>query len=223
MLIDFQNAKPFPHVVIDDYWHADKLREVIAALPPKESPIWKRYQKQKRGCREISLLGPVVRKFFQTFTAPNIVESIEQLTGVNQLIPDTTYAGAGLHAVSRGGSLGVHVDFNELKKIKGVIEEPVYRRLNTFLYLNEDWREEWGGGLTLYEPRVDDRPGKAVKTIAPVFNRLVIFESSDVSWHGHPEPLRCPEGRERLSLACYWYTREKPPWFSETHSTLYVK
>jgi len=216
-------ADPFPHLVIDDYWSADALRAVVAALPPPASRVWGHYQRQKRACRRIDRLPSVVREFFDAFTSPHAVAEVRELSGLPTLIPDTSYAGAGVHVVSRGGSLGVHVDFNELKKMPGEDGGPWYRRLNTFLYLNEAWDEAWGGGLSLHGPPVNGRPGPRLKTIAPHFNRFVVFEASENSWHGHPEPLRCPADRERLSLAVYWYTREPPPWEREYHSTIYVK
>lgn len=241
---EFQSAKPFPHFVADDYWNADDLRRVVDAIPTANAPgIWQKYQKNKRGCRLIHKLPYLVQDFFAAFTSPDLTRWLEAVTGIEGLIPDTTYAGAGLHAVGRGGSLGVHVDFNELKKVKGKVDGPLYRRLNTFLYLNRDWEPGWGGGLGLYDPprkangtaytlaevralEGDDRkpkPGALVKLIQPTFNRFVAFETTADSWHGHPEPLRCPVGRERLSLSCYWYTRSKPPWHEEQHSTIYVK
>lgn len=222
ILTDFRHAEPFPHLVVDNFMPEAAVREFVAALPGPDHFLWKQYRKGKRGIRHVAGLRKQCRAFVSDYLAL-IERVVPEWTGHRSIIPDTTYAGAGIHAVAPGGSLGVHVDFNELKKIKGVIDGPLYRVLNTFLYLNEDWRDEWGGGLALYEPPDGMRPGRCVKTIAPAFNRFVVFESSDRSWHGHPEPLRCPEGRERLSLAVYWYTREKPRWFRQKHSTVYVK
>lgn len=44
-----------------------------------------------------------------------------------------------------------------------------------------------------------------VVTVEPVFNRAVIFATSDTSFHGHPEPMKLPEGVYRRSIAMYYY------------------
>ena len=126
-----------------------------------------------------------------------------------KLIPDPWFPkrlwGGGLHEIEQGGFLGMHVDFN-------VHPENVYRRANLLLYLNRNW--EWGGALQL----TDELESKVV-SIRPEFNTAVLFETSDKSWHGHPEPLDCPDDVTRKSIAVYYYTREGKP--NKAHSTIY--
>jgi hypothetical protein len=59
--------------------------------------------------------------------------------------------------------------------------------------------------------------------ILPIFNRMVIFSTTDFSYHGHPEPLTCPEGWTRKSLALYYYSNGRPAEeIAETaHSTIF--
>ena len=90
----------------------------------------------------------------------------------------------------------MHLDYNFNDQIN------MWRRVNVFLYLNEDWEEDWGGHLELW----DANRTSVVAAVAPLFNRLTIFTASEVSWHGHPDPLRCPQDRTRKSLALYYYT-----------------
>jgi Rps23 Pro-64 3,4-dihydroxylase Tpa1-like proline 4-hydroxylase len=108
--------------------------------------------------------------------------------------------------------LKVHVDFNRHARTG------LYRRINALLYLNEDWDENYAGHLELWD-RSMERRGQRV---APLFNRLVVFNTTDRSWHGHPEPLACPEGRSRKSMALYYYTKD--PAHERTgadHSTIF--
>ena len=139
---------------------------------------------------------------------------LEKLTGIAGLIPDPHLRGGGLHEIRRGGSLGVHADFNFYKRLN------LFRRLNLLLYLNENWSEEWGGHLELW-----DRTGKrCMQRIAPIFNRAVIFDTSNFSYHGHPHPLECPDNRSRKSLALYYYTVEAPADEDRTpHTTLFIQ
>ena len=124
---------------------------------------------------------------------------METLTGIENLISDPYFLGAGLHQIPRGGKLAVHADFNRHNKF------PLDRRLNILVYLNKDWKEEYGGHLELW-----DRDMSKCKKIAPLFNRMVVFPVTDWAYHGHPEPLTCPEGRTRKSIALYYYTNGRP-------------
>src|SRR6202042_3254254 len=109
------------------------------------------------------------------------------------------------------GRLDVHVDFNY------IADRRLHRRLNILIYLNKDWRPEWGGEIELWDPEVKVRHA----SLSPAFNRCVVFATSDVSYHG-VTAVRCPEGRVRKSFAAYYYTREAPPhWTGEGHSTLF--
>ena len=76
------------------------------------------------------------------------------------------------------------------------------RIINILIYLNEDWKEEYGGELILYDTEL-----KPFNTILPIFNRCVIFSTTNKSIHGHPRPLTCLENVVRQSIANYYYTR----------------
>ena len=138
---------------------------------------------------------------------------LERLTGINGLIADPHLRGGGVHIIRRGGKLGIHADFNHHKRLK------VFRRLNLLLYLNREWDEAWGGHLELWNR---DKT-RCCRRIAPVFNRTVIFDTSNFSYHGHPEPLECPQDESRKSLALYYYTVDCPHEIDrEPHGTLFV-
>ena len=128
------------------------------------------------------------------------VNFLEELTGVGGLIPDPHFEGGGLHQIERGGFLKIHADFNRHPKLN------LDRRLNLLLYLNEDWKDDYGGHLELWDREV----ARCVKRIAPVFNRCVVFTTTDFSFHGHPEPLACPPAVTRKSLALYYYSNGRP-------------
>lgn len=181
----FRTAKPFPHVVLDD-WFVPAVLNDVTDLFTMVQP-WQSYEDGKRGTSAVK-----DHPFFQAMNSELMLELLKAITG-DVLVPDPTMRGGGLHAVQRGGRLGIHVDFNRHPQL------PLARRLNTILYLNPTWQEDWHGQLTL-----TDRKG-AAKVIAPSWNRWVIFRYGPESWHGHPEPLTCPEDVERRSVAMYYY------------------
>jgi len=129
------------------------------------------------------------------------LEFLQNLTGIKEkLVPDPYLEGGGYHQIKSGGFLKVHVDFHKHRDMQ------LDRRINVLVYLNEDWPEEYGGHFELWER---DMSACAVK-VAPLFNRLVVFSTTDYSWHGHPDALTCPPDRSRRSLALYYYTNGRP-------------
>ena len=139
---------------------------------------------------------------------------LQELTGIEEaIIPDPHFEGGGLHQITPGGYLKVHVDFNRHSRLN------LDRRINLLIYLNKDWQEEYGGNLELWDRNVSTCHRK----ILPIFNRCVIFNTNDFSYHGHPDPLTCPEGRTRKSLALYYYSNGRPAsdLSGRAHSTVF--
>jgi len=213
----YRSAEPFPHVVIEELVDPALLRDVVAEFDAMDRTPWhhtERATERKYSTEEFQRFGPTTRSVMSQLNAAPFMAFLEKLTGIAGLIPDPHLRGGGLHEIRRGGSLGVHADFNFYKRLN------LFRRLNLLLYLNENWSEEWGGHLELW-----DRTGKrCMQRIAPIFNRAVIFDTSNFSYHGHPHPLECPDNRSRKSLALYYYTVEAPADEDRTpHTTLFIQ
>jgi len=206
--------KPFPHLVVDDFLDPE-LAEQCAREFPRVTK-WHQHGGGKQSCSEKLDMGDACHSL--SWALCTEAGRISRLTGIPDLDADVFRRGAGMHRTPRGGRLGMHVDFNQLDHLHNPMVGPWYRRVNAFIYLTPDWQEDWGGHLVLSE-RQDG--GETVR-IAPKFNRFVLFVSSETSWHGHPEPLTCPPGIWRQSLAVYYYTRERPEWARERHSTIYA-
>ena len=212
----FRRAEPFPHVVIDGLFEDSVLDDILRRFPAESSSAWERFDNPRErklgnltGLREFDA---TVEAFLCAMSAPGVLGFLERLTGIEGLIPDPYFAGGGLHQIERGGFLDVHADFNWHPALK------LDRRLNLLVYLNRDWREEYGGHLELWDGRLSG----PVRRILPEFNRTVIFATTDRSFHGHPRPLACPEGRARRSLSFYYYTNGRPESErSDPHDTLF--
>lgn len=207
----YSNAEPFPHIVIDDFFDPSELREAMRFIPQGRDG-WRDFQGKKRAFYDVDSLGSPLVSIFKLLSSREFLAWLSFVTGIRDLLADDDHNGSGIHAVPRGGRLKIHTDFNQLG-------DGMYRRVNAFIYLNEDWNDEWGGALELWDK---DRM-ECVTSIPPVFNRFVAFTCSDRSLHGHPARLQCPEDRQRLSFAAYYYTREQPDDFEERHSTIYYE
>lgn len=194
----YQSADPFPHIVIDDFLSPDILKSVLQHFPASDgNDFFDREQERlKFQFRPWEVPSGIVRNVFAELNGQAFLAFLEELTGMNGLIPDTRFDGGGLHETKRGGHLGVHADFNVNQRMK------TERKLNLLIYLNEDWEEQYGGYLELWDRHMN----KCVVKVKPEMARAVIFNTALDSFHGHPDPLSCPKERSRRSLATYYYS-----------------
>lgn len=196
----YREAKPYPHTVIDGLFPPDVLNGVLKEFPdPKDWPAkWGRrddpYQK-KFGSKGTDLFGPCTKNLIDQLNSQPFLDFLTVATGIKGLMADPELVGAGLHQIARDGYLAIHADFNKAHHRD--------RRLNVLVYLNEEWDESWGGHFELWNQDLT----KKEKAVLPVFNRVVIFNTDEKSFHGHPSPLKCPPDRSRKSLALYYYTK----------------
>lgn len=211
----YAQAQPFPHIVIDNFLPENVLIEILKEFPKPEWRDWKNFNREtekKLESRTELYLGEATRLLLYQFNSSVFISFLEKLTGIEGLIPDPHFEGGGLHQIAKGGFLKIHADFNRHRKLQ------LDRRLNLLLYLNQNWQEEYGGHLELW----DSKMVQCERKILPIFNRCVIFSTTDFSFHGHPEPLTCPKGWTRKSIALYYYSNGRPPEeVSESHSTLF--
>jgi hypothetical protein len=211
----YPSADPFPHTVIDDFLPNDLAERLSEEFPDPTKIDWKRQENPRSKKLSTEVLDGVNSFTYQLlnhFNSPSTLKFLERLTGIKGLVPDPYFVGGGLHQIERDGYLKIHADFNMHPTLK------LDRRINLLLYMNKDWKEEYGGHLELW----DRTMSTCIKKVLPIFNRCVVFNTLDWAYHGHPEPLTCPPGWTRKSLALYYYTNGRPPEEkSAEHGTLY--
>jgi hypothetical protein len=215
----YGTAEPFPHLVLDGIFNPQALRAVLAEWPlPTDASLEHHddgtYSVKKLGTTWQTNFGSHTHDYLTELAGPRFLQILQHVTGIHGLIGDPYLFGGGLHAISVGGRLAVHVDFNKHPVLR------LDRRLNLLVYLNEDWSEENGGCLELWDHNMKE----AVKRMPPVFNRTVLFSTTRISFHGHPEPIVGPRDLWRQSIALYYYSNGRPEEEQrdpEEHSTLW--
>jgi hypothetical protein len=212
-------ASPCPHVVIDDFLGASLVRGLAAAFPGPDHEGWRRRDHLEQSARLGALqqtgfegVHPALRHLLAELLGMAFIDFLQSLTGVEGLIADPHYRGAGMQQTLRGGHLALHADFNRDRF------RALSRRLTVLYYLNSDWNPEWGGDLELWNPDLS----RCEVKISPLLDRLVVMAHGDTAWHGHPAPLACPEGRGRCTIAAYYYTADPSPDAPEAHGALWA-
>lgn len=208
---EYVNNTPFPHIVIDDLLPHDILRRVLEEFPEREKGRFDDAQSRlKTGYQMEKITSPLITNLIDAFNSSPFLDFLERMTGINGLITDPHQAGGGLHETARGGHLSIHADFNTHARLR------TRRRMNLILFLNEGWQDDYGGALELWET---DMSRKA-KAVMPFIGRAVVFNTESDTFHGHPDPLTCPDDVYRRSLALYYYTVPEEAHLTErSHTT----
>ena len=201
----YRSASPFPHIVLEDVVAPDVLSAVESEMSAMSNDRWNSYlhfNERKYSNTDMDTWGPTLRSLTEELLSAEFAAWLSELTGFDDLQPDATLDGGGLHRSYRNGFLNVHADFTAHHTIPNW-----RRRINLLFYLNSEWQPEWGGELELWSADM----GRCVTTVEPTANRMLLFTTDEASFHGHPEPLRFPDGVPRQSLALYYFTEEDDP------------
>ncbi len=219
--LEFQQAKPFRHVAIDNFLLSENCESLL-----REFPVFD----EKRATNELGLIGrkavvervsdigPFYKAFYKYINSAPFLDAMSKLTGIRDLIADKTLFGGGTHNNLSGQGLDVHIDFN--------IDERnmLHRRINLLIYLNKEWEEAWGGAIELHSDPYNATTDETASFL-PLFNRAVIFETNEYSWHGFRRIALPPDKQHlsRKSFSIYLYTKDRPAEeVLAPHTTFYV-
>lgn len=213
----FHAAEPFPHFVVEGLLRDDFARAVAGAYPTydRATTLGKAFrgvnETRKVQVTDAERFPEPVRRLHEVLRHPEFLEVLEKVTAIPRLVADPALTGGGMHVMGPGARLDVHVDFNRLR------DRELFRRLNILVFFNEGWEPAWGGQTELWDREVR----RKVRSYDPSFNRCVVFQTSEISFHG-VAPVRSPDGQDRRSFAAYYYTREAPEaWAGEDHTTIF--
>lgn len=199
----YASQQPFPHAHLVNFLDPDVIARIAEEFPNTTSGEWvqyKHYNENKAGMTKRELFPPFIGQVVDELNSPAFVSWLSELTGIKGLLPDPSLEGGGMHQSAPGGFLNVHADFTMHHHRKNW-----RRRVNVIVYANPEWEDEWGGAIELW----DRSMMRCVAKVPPFYNHAVIFNTDEHSYHGFPDPLTCPDGITRRSLALYYYTVEQ--------------
>ncbi|MFN0013453.1 MAG: 2OG-Fe(II) oxygenase [Saprospiraceae bacterium] len=198
----YQSAHPYPYGQFENFLENEAASRAMNAFPKVKDEGWIHYMhvnEKKHGLNKMDIIPPFLQDVIRQLNSDEFVSSISRLTGIEGLKADPSLEGGGLHQSQRGGYLNIHADFTVHPHKRNW-----RRRVNLLIYLNEDWQPDYRGELELWT-----RDMKAcARKILPVFNRCVVFNTDEDSFHGLPDPILCPESMTRKSIALYYFTEE---------------
>jgi hypothetical protein len=212
-----RSAVPFPYCVTDNFLAGDFADRVLAAFPSyRDAAIIGREFRTVNERKKVQICDPAlfpapVAELNRLLAAPEFLDLLSYAFDMPHLLADSELIGGGMHVTGPRGRLDVHVDFNT------ITDRQLHRRLNILVYLNKNWNPQWGGNLELWDKDMKT----CVQSFSPDFNRCVVFETNEISYHG-VTAVKCPQDCERRSFAAYYYTEEPPPhWTGKSHGTIF--
>jgi len=209
---DYRNASPVPWIALDNFLPQhlfDVVSQEYHNIPDHHWTHFTRNGSFMRETKSWSHSG-VLQTLAHCFNSGPFLDWLEALTGINKIISDPHYIGAGVSVTPTGQSLKLHTDFNWNDELA------LNRCLSLILYINSDWQESWGGNLEFW----DFERKTLLHRIAPYANRLLIWNYDEKLVHGYPQPIQCPEDNPRITLRIFYYQSNATP-LSKPHRSLY--
>jgi len=211
-------SDPFDHWVIDDFVDPQLAEQLSEEFLDYNDNNWFCYNnplEQKKTINNWYLFPPTTYSFISFLNSPDFVGRLSSFTGIQNLIPDIGLHGAGWHIHGNQGKINLHYDYSIHPKLF------LQRKLNVILYLSKNWDSKWGGNLEFWShDQQSNQPKEKITTIDVKFNRAIIFDTTQNSWHGFPDPINCPEDVYRKSIAMY-YLCEPPANIDQRKRALY--
>lgn len=196
--------KPFSHIVFDNFFKTNFLENILEDFPrdlKKKGIKFDNAQEKKITSNNAEIISSQTNSLINYLNSYEFLIFLKNLTGIKEtLMPDPYLWGGGYHELKNMGHLNIHADFNIHPTLK------LNRRINLLIYLNKNWKENYGGSLELWDRKMKN----CIKKIVPIFNRVVIFNTNDFSYHGNPEKINHPENISRKSIALYYYSNGQP-------------
>lgn len=204
----FLSALPFQHVVIDNFLEESLAKEIANVFPSHDDSVWTvSYDnpvEKKKACSHWDKFPAPIYSTLYYLCSSEFVSIISGITNNSNIVCDYGLHGGGMHSHNIGGKLNIHKDYSIHPKVQYM------RNYNLILYMTPDWKESWGGGLEFWShDEKTNQPKECVTKISNVFNRAVIFNTTQNSWHGLPQELKCPADQARRSLAIYYLSEIK--------------
>ena len=203
---EYQRKDIFNYCIVDNFFNTDIALKLEQEFPDFNDKMWHEYNNPieiKKTLNDWNKFPETTYSVFKILNSNKFLTLLRKYTKLRSLTSDEGLNGGGWHIHKRGGKLNLHLDYNIHPKLK------LQRKINIIIYLNSSWKSNWGGELGFFSNESSIKPGKLIKKIYPKYNRAVIFDTSQNSWHGLVGKVNCPSKQFRKSIATYYLAPAK--------------
>jgi Rps23 Pro-64 3,4-dihydroxylase Tpa1-like proline 4-hydroxylase len=191
-------TEPFPYLKCDNFLNASVASKLQTEILNISEDAWDRYNnpfEQKYTLRDKYNFPTLLKQLFDELTSEQFVSKLSKVVGYDLKL-DETRNFWGVHTYGPGDKLDIHVDAG-LHPTQGL-----KKQITLGIYLSYEWKEEYGCHLEIWRgenaSNNDAKIIERIDSIAPLFNRMILFECNDYAWHGNPEPAVCPPESKRI-------------------------
>jgi len=190
---DFNDInKPYRYVVIDNFFTDEVANQLCDDYPSEDDRRWYRFRDKIEGIKNVLEQGmygiskkeDMSNLWVDALLKINSIEYckiVEQITGLSKIIPDIHNDGigqwTGLRTMKKGSYQLIHSDARLHPHLK------LEKKLTIVGWLNRDWKESDSGYLEVW----NDEMTECIEKVDPLFNRVILFENTEKSYHGVPE------------------------------------
>ncbi len=199
---------PFPYLMIDEILNVDFAKSIQEEILNIKDDEWDRYDnpfEQKYTLRNKNNFPRYTAKLFEILESDQFIDTISKIVGI-KLFKDEYRHFWGVHKYKDNDYLDIHVDAGIHPKNK------MKKQVTLGIYLSKDINEMHNGQLELWSGdnavHHNAKIFKKCVSIAPLFNRLILFECNDYSWHGNPNPVICKNDERRIFLTLSYLSEE---------------
>src|ERR1700676_5301816 len=110
---DYANAKPYPHIVVDNFFDPIIVEQILAEFPKPNAIKWQKFDNSaeiKLASAAEASFSPMTRLCLYHLNSVMCREFVGSVRGIDSLISEPHFEGGGLHQILPGAKLAVHAD-----------------------------------------------------------------------------------------------------------------
>jgi len=207
---DFNRDRSLPtrFTAIDDLFPDEIAKSIFSAFPkPSEMRFLNSFRERKYTSKSLDKFDPLISDATFAFQDERVIDAVTRITGHRDPVGDPSLYAGGISAMAKGHFLNPHIDNSH------DYEQKNYRVLNLLYYCTPGWTPENGGNFELWDTEVT-KPTEIVSC----FNRLVLMETNERSWHSvnkvKADGLRC-------CVSNYYFSPHSPNGHETHHVTFF--
>jgi Rps23 Pro-64 3,4-dihydroxylase Tpa1-like proline 4-hydroxylase len=205
-----QSKKSIGYFYIDDLLPEMLINEISEKFPQETNFSFKKnIRERKYVSAQMNEHHQLIEEVLFAFQEENVVSIVAKICEISSIKGDSNLYAGGISMMKYQNYLRPHLDNSHDKN------RNLWRVLNLLFYVTPNWKIEDGGTLELWENGLDADPIR----ISSVFNRLIVMQTDETSWHSVSEVKTTKKVRKCISN--YYFSDIKPEKSNNFHITTF--